>query len=112
MKGKVEPKRRANFLEAYAKLGSITAAAREANVHRTSHYNWLADPAYAKEFEFANEAFNDKLRAEIRRRAVEGVLKPVWYKGHRVGAVREYSDTLLIFEAKSRMPRHAELTST
>jgi len=27
MKGKVEPKRRANFLEAYAKLGSITAAA-------------------------------------------------------------------------------------
>ena len=42
----------------------------------------------------------DALEAEARRRAVEGVRKPVFYQGVICGWVGEYSDTLLIFLLK------------
>ncbi len=44
------------------------------------------------------------LEAEARRRAVEGVRKPVYCRGEIVGTVKEYSDTLLIFLMKGARP--------
>ena len=52
----------------------------------------------------AREEACDALEAEARRRAVEGVRKPVYYRGEIVGTVKEYSDTLLIFLMKGAMP--------
>ena len=40
------------------------------------------------------------LEDEAKRRAYEGVKKPVYQGGKRVGYVQEYSDTLLIFLLK------------
>ena len=40
----------------------------------------------------------------MRRRAIEGVDKPVFHNGKVVGSIREYSDTLLIFALKGSMP--------
>ena len=46
----------------------------------------------------------DALEAEARRRAVEGVRKPIYCQGEICGTVREYSDTLLFFLLKGAMP--------
>ena len=43
----------------------------------------------------------DRMERECDRRAVEGNLRPIYYKGQRVGAVREYSDNLLMFRMKA-----------
>ncbi len=35
-------------------------------------------------------------------------MKPVYQQGVKVGTVKEYSDTLLIFQAKAHMPEYRE----
>ncbi len=81
-------------------------ACETAEVGRSSHYRWLGeDPAYRGAFELAEEDAADILEAEARRRAVEGVEKPVGgHKGQPGGYVREYSDVLLIFLLKGLRP--------
>jgi argininosuccinate synthase len=95
------PKKRA-FLAAYAKCGNVTVAAEQAEISRKAHYEWMqADPIYAEWFEDAHEEAIQRMEAEARRRAVEGVMKPVFYKGEIVGYVNEYSDNLLMFNLKA-----------
>src|SRR5205807_601275 len=59
-------------------------------------------------YHLADAAANAHIEAEIRRRAMEGWDEPVYQQGARVGTVRKYSDTLLIFYAKRRMPEYRE----
>jgi hypothetical protein len=122
------------FLAAYAVSGNLSRAAKAAKVARRSHYDWMTDPAYAAAFEDAREQAGEALEEEARRRAVTGTLKPVIYQGSlcreevaertesidpetgevtvkteykKIGkplAIREYSDTLLIFLMKGAMP--------
>jgi hypothetical protein len=44
------------------------------------------------------------LEDEAVRRAYEGWLKPVFYQGRQCGAVRRYSDKLLMFLLKGWRP--------
>ena len=46
----------------------------------------------------------DTIEAEMRRRAIDGVDKPVFYKGQQCGTVKEYSDMLLAMLANGAMP--------
>jgi hypothetical protein len=46
----------------------------------------------------------DQLEEEARRRAVDGVLKPVFQRGRQVGRIREYSDVLLVTLLKGKRP--------
>lgn len=93
------------FLAAYAELGTITHAAERVNVERRTVYRWRdKDPTFAAALETASEVAAERLEQEARRRAVEGVEKPVYQGGKLVGSVREYSDTLLIFLLKGAMP--------
>jgi len=105
------PKKRA-LLAAFAETGNITRSAELAGIDRRTHYDWLAaDPAYERAFLDAREQAADRLEEEARRRAVEGTVKPVFYKGREVGGIREYSDTLLIFLLKGVRPeKYAEHT--
>lgn len=99
----------ARFLTAYAKTGIILRASKAAKVDRTTVYYWQEhDEHFALRMNQARAEADDALREEIRRRAVTGTLKPVYQGGHFVGTIREYSDTLLIFLAKSRMPEFRE----
>jgi hypothetical protein len=75
------------FLAAVAELGTITRAALVAGVHRWMHYDWLADEAYTKAFNDAEEMFRDSVRTEVHRRAVEGWLEPVVYQGRTLQVV-------------------------
>jgi hypothetical protein len=98
-------KRKAAFLAAYRESGQVRYAAEAAGVCRELHSRWLKkDPAYAAEFERAKEDAADKLEKEAVRRASEGWLEPVYYKGKPVGAVRKFSDVLLIFTLKALRP--------
>jgi hypothetical protein len=42
------------------------------------HYDWLADEAYTKAFNDAEEMFRDSVRTEVHRRAVEGSVYLKW----------------------------------
>ena len=100
----LKPKQRA-FLAAYIEIGNITGAAKMAHISRTNHYEWFKENEdYNEAFTQAEEAAADRLEEEAWRRAVEGTVKPVFYKGQQVGGIREYSDTLLIFLLNGMRP--------
>jgi hypothetical protein len=50
----------------------------------------------------------ETIRDEIRRRAIEGVDEPVFYKGDVVGHVRKYDSGLLQMMAKAHLPEYRE----
>jgi hypothetical protein len=53
-------------------------------VARRSHYYWLENAGYVAAFEDVREELADRLEAEARRRAVEGIEKPIFCKGKTV----------------------------
>lgn len=86
--------------------GFIEQAVRTAKTSRrfvNDQYN--TDPGFALLWETVMELANETLEQEIWRRAVVGVDKPLHNKGMLTGdAVKEWSDNLLMFLAKARMP--------
>ncbi len=104
------PKKRADFLEALSECGNIKKSAKKTKISRDTVYRWRReDEEFAKAWDEALELGIDALEDEAMRRAVDGYLKPVFHGGKKVGSVREYSDTLLIFLLKGRRPeRYAE----
>lgn len=102
---KATAKKKEAFLKAYAGNGNITKSCEIAGICRKTYYLWVdSDQAFVEALKVADEMFNDKIEAEIDRRAIEGIKKGVYYKGELVHTELEYSDTLLIFRAKARMP--------
>lgn len=101
------PRKEAKLLAELRFSGNVTAAARLVGVGRRTAYEWREqDPALAQAWDEAVAEYVDGLEAEADRRAVEGVSKPLFYKGTRLKAdVREYSDTLLIFRLKALRPQ-------
>lgn len=70
------------FLVALSEHGTIKAACRVADISRsaaTKHRE--ADPDFAKAWDLAIEEAGEGLEAEARRRAVEGVQKPLLSMG-------------------------------
>lgn len=67
---------------------------------KTAYDHFKADPAFAELWLGALETAGDSLTKEAIRRSVKGVDRPVYQNGKKVGSVREYSDTLLIFMMK------------
>jgi hypothetical protein len=97
--------RQSAFLEAFRDTGTLAGAARTAGVSRSSHYRWIREnPEYRAKFEEANEEAADALEQEARRRALDGVEEPVFYRGERVGSVRKYSDQLLMVLLMAKRP--------
>ena len=99
------PEKRAAFLEDLANHGNVTQACETIGVGRVAIYKWRnEDPEFMADWEAALELGTDALEDEAVRRGRDGVLRPVYQGGAEVGAVREYSDTLLIFMLKARRP--------
>lgn len=96
---------RAKFLKELADCGCVLYAARKAGIDKVTAYNHRnKDAAFAAAWDEAIEASRDVMEREARRRAIDGVLKPVFQGGLHVGDVQEYSDTLLIFLMKGAHP--------
>jgi hypothetical protein len=94
------------FLHHLAESANVREAARRIRRSPTTCYaRRKLDPAFAEAWDATLEAAADVvLEAEAVRRAVTGVEKPVFFGGQKIGAVREYSDVLLIFLLKSWKP--------
>lgn len=100
------PEKQARFLDALASYGNVTQAAKACGMPRRTLYDWRRDDAaFAEAWEAASAVGADALEDEARRRAFKGTLKPVFQGGEKVGAIREYSDTLLIFLLKGAKPQ-------
>jgi len=106
MKGKpITDKAWAKFLEELATSGIISQACKKARICRTSAYaRRKEDEAFAQAWAEAEELGVDAMEDEALRRGKDGTLKPVYQQGRKVGTVREYSDTLLIFMLKAKRP--------
>lgn len=102
------------FLTKLRKSANVSAAARAAGYSRQWAYKLRADdPEFAAEWDNAIEESMDTAEGEIYRRAVNGVVRRVFYKGVEIDRVREYSDSLLMFMAKAYRPeRYKEVTKT
>jgi hypothetical protein len=98
------------FLEAYSKIGTVTGAAKEAGIDRTTHYLWMEnDREYADEFKGAEQQFCDLVRETVRDRAIVGISQEVYNaKGDFVGHRVVYSDRLLELLAKAKCPEFRE----
>jgi len=124
---KFDAKRKARFLEHYAKTGLFMQSAKACGVsYMTAKRHYDADKAFANLIDDAKDVFNESLEAEAVRRATKGVVEPVFGsttkevpkadgKGMkvvrtmgRIGGKRKYSDTLLQFVMKKHMPEYRE----
>lgn len=96
---------RAALLNALASGVTVGEATAAAGVPYRTAYHWRAtDEDFAAAWGAAYATGTDTLAAEARRRAVDGVERPVFHNGKQVGSIREHSDTLLIFLMKARDP--------
>lgn len=98
-------KKREAFILAFAQMGNVSKACAKAKISRQTVYRHKKeDETFAELWSEAEDIYVELLEAEADRRARGGTLKPVFYKGEKVGSVREYSDTLLMFRLKALRP--------
>ncbi len=100
-----DDEKRALFLEWLSETANVSEACRASGIPRSTAYLWRSqDEQFAHAWDEANELGTDGLEDEAVRRGRDGVEEPVFYRGSECGAVRKYSDTLLIFMLKARRP--------
>ena len=91
------------FLRVLKGTGNVSAAARSAEVSLHNAYLKKSnEKKFSREWDAAMEEALDDLEGELRRRALEGTEKAVYYGGEKVGSVRAYNDNLAMFLLKSR----------
>jgi hypothetical protein len=105
VQGDVTLRRKKAFLDAFRRCGVVTYAAGRAGIARKTVYAWQEQDAdFLAAFREAAVEAVEAAEHEAWRRGVQGVLKPVYQGGAKVGTVREFSDTLLIFVLKALKP--------
>jgi hypothetical protein len=93
------------FLAACEECGNVAESSRCAGIGRNCHHVWLKkDKDYRGRFEESVEIAADVLLGEARRRAVDGYEEPVDAKNPAAGAIRKYSNEMLMFLLKSMKP--------
>lgn len=93
------------FIKWLSRKGNVTAACDKAKISRQHAYRTRdEDEDFAAAWDEALAEATERLEMEALRRARDGVLEPVFYQGEKVGKVRRYSDTLLIFLLKAHAP--------
>ena len=120
-----------DFLLALSKTGIVSRACRDARVGVSTVYQKkAADAQFARRWSVAMREAVDEAEAEMRRRAIDGVVRKVYHQGQIVGTwrdasgnkvkegtegakfveetVREYSDQLLLSLLKKRHPLYRE----
>lgn len=94
-----------SFLATLAEGRSVSAACGVAGIANGTAYDRRdSSPAFAAAWVEAYDKGTDAHEDEAHRRATEGTLRPVFYKGQQVGAIREFSDRLLEISLRARRP--------
>ena len=85
--------------------GNVTKAAQAIRISRNTAYDHKkANADFAQAWNDVIEAVADQMEQEVFRRAVKGVLEPIYYKGQMVAKIRKFSDRLLEFGLKGKRP--------
>ncbi len=94
-----------DFIAAICDGLHATDAADRAGVARgTVYIRRRDDEEFRKAWNEAAILGTEMLESEANRRAYYGWLEPIFYKGDQAGAVRKYSDAVLMFLLRSRDP--------
>ena len=106
---KLTAKKREQFLQYLRDESTVLEACAKIVISNFTIYKHRRkDEDFRRDWDEAIEEADAKklatMEQEADRRAVEGNLRPVYYKGQVAGAVREYSDNLLMFRMKSLAP--------
>lgn len=92
------------LLEHIAAGSSVRAACEAAGISQVTVYGRRrSDPVFAAAWDAARDISFQVLEDEAKRRAVEGVVRPVFYKGAVCGEIEEFSDSLLSFMLEARI---------
>lgn len=98
---------RAVFIECIRATGNVTIAARVIGVDRKAAYKHrAADPDFRDAWKKAQADSVDLMAEEARRRAVDGILKPVFHEGGVCGFIQEYDSKLLMFLMQANSPKY------
>jgi len=110
---KLTPEKKSEFLRIVAENGgNVTRAAKLIGVAPVTLYDHRQkNGRFAAAWDEAVKRGTDVLIQEAMRRAVNGVVEPVYQGGKLVGHVRRYSDSLLMFLVKGRRPEFKDTTS-
>jgi hypothetical protein len=95
---------RARYLEALARIGTVSGALKASGSSTYDLHRWREDDEFDASERIARDVIADALEAEAIRRAYKGTRKPVYQGGLLAGYVTEYSDTLLQFMLKAMRP--------
>lgn len=110
-----DKQRKADFLRAFAISNTLTTAAASVGVSRQAVNSALQrDRNFRALFDEAIEVYRDRLVTEMNRRAIDGVIMPVYFKGERIdnpGDLRQYSDRLLEIMIKRADPSFRDKTT-
>jgi hypothetical protein len=105
--------RQTAFLEALAACGCVTHAARAVGMSRQSAHNLYNRPsavAFRRAWEAALDCALRLVEDGIFSRAINGVARPIFYRGEQVGEYRHYDERLGMFLLRYRRPhRYAEI---
>ncbi len=94
--------------------GNVGRTCRMLEIHRRSLYDALQrDADFKRDFEKVRDDAIELAEDELRRRAIDGVDKGIWFQGERVGTEKVYSDALLrVLLAAHRKRYRARLEHT
>lgn len=95
------------FIEILSATKCVDEACRRVGMSDTSAYalrRHLCGHHFARAWDLALEFKIDRLEQAVIDRAIEGVRRPVFYKGEEVGEYRHFDERLAMFLLRSRRP--------
>lgn len=102
---KLTPEKQKEFLELFSKSGNCALSARTIGVTRNAiWYLRERDETFDEGYKEAEAIALGLLEEEARRRALEGVDRPVYQQGNLVGYEKVYSDRMLEILLKAHAP--------
>jgi hypothetical protein len=93
------------FIETLATTKCVDEACRRVGMSDTSAYELRNRPcgaAFAKAWDIALECLLDRVEQSAVERSINGVPRPIFYKGELVGEYRHFDERLTMFLLRSR----------
>lgn len=101
-----DPRWHKAFLDSLRNHGIVKRACLDAGIYRAQAYaHRKNDPAFAEQWDEAEEESTCTLEMELIRRARDGTEVPIMRDGECVGTAHKVSDQLLLAALKARKPR-------
>jgi hypothetical protein len=99
--------RQIRFIQAIAEGATVDAAARSVGMTRDSAYKLARRPcglSFRRGWEAARDCNIPQLEQAVLERSINGVPRPIFYKGEQVGEWRHFDEKLAMFLLRSRRP--------